>query len=244
MAWLCGCIGSVEKELRLTQYAIEKANTEASTRLRNAQKYYRAKNFLEAALEARAGLHAWPDDGALVTDELKAELGYTLAASLLFEGEHEDAIVEGNKVRELTTDNYTIQVLNAVTLAETLRRLKRAEEAREMGEVALKRIKQHNQELAVREIERSGRPVKFSGAHADVALEPTTRITEEICAYLHVIVAEGYMKDRDYLKASSILRDGLKREDKIEEDTRAMLYKLLAQSLHLIEADSSFLDHF
>mmetsp|Transcript_17818 Transcript_17818/g.46652 ORF Transcript_17818/g.46652 Transcript_17818/m.46652 type:complete len:177 (+) Transcript_17818:315-845(+) len=152
MAWLCGCIGSVERELRLTQYAIEKANTEASTRLRNAQKYYRAKNFLEAALTARAGLHAWPDDGALVTDELKAELGYTLAASLLFEGEHEDAIVEGNKVRELTTDNYTIQVLNAVTLAETLRRLKRAEEAREMGEVALKRIKQHNQELAVREI--------------------------------------------------------------------------------------------
>ena len=45
------------------------------------------------------------------------------------------------------------------------------------------------------------------------------------------------MKDREYTKACQILRDGLKREEKIKEDTRATLYKLLAQSLHLIEAD-------
>lgn len=134
------------------QYQVEKTNKEASTRLRNAQKYYRVKNFLEAALEARAGLHAYPDDGALVTDELKAELGYTLAASLMFEGEHEAAVVEGKKVRDLKVDDYMIEVLNAVTLAETLRRLKHADEAREMGEAALRRIKAHNKELAVKEI--------------------------------------------------------------------------------------------
>eukprot|EP00619_Florenciella_sp_RCC1007_P011430 CAMPEP_0205916852 /NCGR_PEP_ID=MMETSP1325-20131115/8789_1 /ASSEMBLY_ACC=CAM_ASM_000708 /TAXON_ID=236786 /ORGANISM="Florenciella sp., Strain RCC1007" /LENGTH=42 /DNA_ID= /DNA_START= /DNA_END= /DNA_ORIENTATION= len=41
------------------------------------------------------------------------------------------------------------------------------------------------------------------------------------------------MKNKEYLTASKILRDGLAREEKIEEDTRAKLYMLLAQSLHL-----------
>lgn len=225
------------------QYQVEKANSEAQSRLKNAQKYYRAKQFLEAALEARAGLHAWPDDGALVTGDLKAQLGYCLATSLMFEGDLKEAADEAQKVRQIPAKQYTVDVLNAVTQAETLRRLNQKAEACEVGECALKKIKKHNEGLVLKGSESEPHKVhsvKGVGAHADLQLDPSTRITEEICAYLHVIVAEGYMKDKQYLTACKVIRDGLAREEKIEEDTRAALYKLLAQCLHLSDADKSY----